>query len=64
MKKIIKLEADDHVVIEKDKIIITKENTATENSDVRYCHMCGASAKKHHTFCIKCGTKLINRNIR
>lgn len=42
----------------------TKENTATENSDVRYCHMCGASAKKHHTFCIKCGTKLINRNIR
>ncbi|MEG0327777.1 MAG: hypothetical protein RR565_04885 [Erysipelothrix sp.] len=34
MKKIIKLEPNDYVVIEKDKIIITKENTATENSDV------------------------------
>lgn len=34
MKKIIKLEPNDHVVIESDKIIITKENTATENSDV------------------------------
>lgn len=35
MKKIIKLEPDDHVVVESDKIIITKENTATENSDVQ-----------------------------
>lgn len=63
MRKIIKLESNDHVVIEKEKIIITKENTATENSDVSYCHMCGKTAKKYHNFCEKCGTKIIHRNI-
>ncbi|MDE8082156.1 hypothetical protein PT105_05850 [Erysipelothrix rhusiopathiae] len=36
MTQIIELGPDERVVIEKDKIIITEENTATENSDVNY----------------------------
>lgn len=34
MKKIIKLEENEVVTIEGNQIIITKENTTTENSDV------------------------------
>ena len=34
MKKIIKIEENEVVTIEGNQIVITKENTTTENSDV------------------------------
>lgn len=57
---------DDYVT--KEELEEFKNNikalTSTENNDVRYCHMCGKSAKTYHNFCEKCGTKIFHRNIK
>lgn len=50
--------------VTKEELEEFKNNIDVLTSDVRYCHMCGKSAKTYHNFCEKCGTKIIHRTIK